>query len=134
MSQGTLFVVSAPSGAGKTSLVRKLRSQVGGLSVSVSHTTRPKRPAETEGVDYFFTLRETFEEMAAAGAFLEYAQVFGNYYGTAHASVENYLSCLRHAKHCHNVYTDGAKMTRKPLPDGCAMPYRKCPTMPNTIT
>jgi len=115
MSQGTLFVVSAPSGAGKTSLVRKLRSQVGGLSVSVSHTTRPKRPAETEGVDYFFTLRETFEEMATAGAFLEYAQVFGNYYGTAHASVETLLSSGKDV--LLEIDWQGARQIKEQMPD-----------------
>jgi guanylate kinase len=92
MSQGILFVVSAPSGAGKTSLVRELRAQVEGFSVSVSHTTRPKRPGETDAVDYFFTRRETFEQMVATGAFLEHAQVFDNYYGTARTTVETALS------------------------------------------
>ncbi len=115
MSQGTLFVVSAPSGAGKTSLVRKLRSQVEGLSVSVSHTTRPKRPAESEGVDYFFTLRETFKEMAAAGAFLECAQVFGNYYGTARATVETLLTLGKDV--LLEIDWQGARQIKEQMPD-----------------
>ncbi len=95
MSQGILFVVSAPSGAGKTSLIKELRNQLEGFSVSVSHTTRPRRPGEVDGVDYVFTRRETFEEMAAAGDFLEYAKVFDNYYGTAYAAVDAVLSSGR---------------------------------------
>jgi len=115
MSQGTLFVVSAPSGAGKTSLVRKLRTQVEGLSVSVSHTTRSKRPAESEGVDYFFILRESFEEMATAGAFLEYAQVFGNYYGTARATVETLLSYGKDV--LLEIDWQGARQIKVQMPD-----------------
>ena len=92
MNRGILFVVSAPSGAGKTSLARQLRTQVEGFSVSVSHTTRSKRPGEADGVDYFFTPREAFEEMVRAGEFLEYAHVFDNYYGTARATVEILLA------------------------------------------
>lgn len=90
--QGILFVVSAPSGAGKTSLVRELRAQVEGFTVSVSHTTRPQRPGERHGVDYFFVDRVAFGQMVAAGDFLEHAQVFGNHYGTARSSVETALS------------------------------------------
>ncbi len=115
MSQGILFVVSAPSGAGKTSLVRLLRTQVKGFSVSVSHTTRPKRPAEADGVDYFFTHRETFEEMAAAGAFLEYAQVFGNYYGTARATVETLLSSGKDV--LLEIDWQGARQIKAQMPD-----------------
>lgn len=92
MSQGVLFVVSAPSGAGKTSLVRELRSQVDGFTVSVSHTTRPQRPGERHGADYFFVDHALFEQMIAAGAFLEHACVFGNYYGTSRVSVEAALA------------------------------------------
>ncbi len=91
MSQGILFVISAPSGAGKTSLVKELRLQMEGFSVSVSHTTRAMRKGELEGVDYYFTHPRAFEEMVSAGEFLEYAEVFGNYYGTAKTTVENVL-------------------------------------------
>jgi len=92
MSQGVLFVVSAPSGAGKTSLVKELLAQVDGISVSVSHTTRHRRPGETDGVDYYFTDSNAFEKMVKEGAFLEYAKVFDNYYGTARTTVETALS------------------------------------------
>ncbi len=89
-SQGTLFIVSAPSGAGKTSLLKRLREELEGVVISVSHTTRPKRPGEVEGKDYFFVSRETFEAMLTQDAFLEHARVFDHYYGTSrHQVVEN---------------------------------------------
>lgn len=91
MSQGTLFVLSAPSGAGKTSLVEALRASVTDFAVSVSHTTRSQRPGEVSGQAYYFVAHEEFERMVAAGEFLEYAKVFGNYYGTARATVESLL-------------------------------------------
>ena len=83
MSRGSLIVLSAPSGAGKTSLVRALRAEVTGLAVSVSHTTRAQRPGERHGEAYFFVDHAEFERMIAAEGFLEYARVFDNYYGTA---------------------------------------------------
>jgi len=92
MTSGTLFVVSAPSGAGKTSLVRELRARTAGITVSVSHTTRPKRPGEQHGREYFFTEPEEFRRMVADDAFLEHAQVFDNHYGTARATVEGCLA------------------------------------------
>ena len=92
MKRGTLFVVSAPSGAGKTSLVRELRARVAGFTVSVSHTTRAQRPGEQHGQDYFFIERAEFERMVADSAFLEYARVFDNYYGTARETVATALA------------------------------------------
>lgn len=92
MHQGTLFVVSAPSGAGKTSLVKELRARLEGFTVSVSHTTRAQRPGERHGQDYFFVARDEFERMQARGEFLEYARVFDNYYGTARSTVEAALA------------------------------------------
>jgi len=86
--RGTLFIFSAPSGAGKTSLVKALLQAMDGIEVSVSHTTRPPRPGEVDGVDYHFVDVPTFEKMVAEGAFLEHARVFDNYYGTARSSVE----------------------------------------------
>ncbi len=83
MSMGTLFTVSAPSGAGKTSLVGALVKSNPEVCVSVSHTTRSMRPGEVEGVNYHFVSRDQFETMLAAGDFLEHAQVFGNLYGTS---------------------------------------------------
>jgi guanylate kinase len=79
---GRLFIVSAPSGAGKTTLVERLVEQVPGLHMSRSYTSRAARPGETDGVDYNFVSRERFEEMISAGEFLEWADVFGNLYGT----------------------------------------------------
>lgn len=85
--RGSLYVVSAPSGAGKTSLVKALIETTPELSVSVSHTTRAIRPGECDGVDYHFVDAETFQELVRKSSFLEHAHVFGNYYGTSRDSV-----------------------------------------------
>ncbi|HUO79459.1 MAG TPA: hypothetical protein VMU00_04895, partial [Steroidobacteraceae bacterium] len=85
--RGRLFVIAAPSGTGKTSLVKALMSEVPALAFSVSHTTRARRPNEVEGRDYHFVSPDEFRAMIAAGAFLEYASVFDNYYGTSLATV-----------------------------------------------
>jgi guanylate kinase len=90
-STGTLFTVSAPSGAGKTSLVNALVEGDKGLRVSVSHTTRPRRPGEQDGVNYHFVDKETFRGMLQRAEFLEHAQVFGNLYGTSQTWVEQQL-------------------------------------------
>ena len=76
MSKGTLYIISAPSGAGKTSLVKELTTDSADIVVSVSHTTRAMRPGEQDGVDYHFVNHETFESMVEQAAFLEHAQVF----------------------------------------------------------
>ncbi|WP_407275913.1 guanylate kinase [Halothiobacillus sp. DCM-1] len=89
---GQLFVVSAPSGAGKTSLIKALRMQQPQLGLSVSHTTRPMRPGEVNGQHYHFVTTEVFRQMRAEGAFIEHAEVFGNYYGTSRAAVEAVLA------------------------------------------
>lgn len=94
-SNGQLLIVSAPSGAGKTSLIKTLLDTTPGLSVSVSHTTRPRRPGEVDGENYFFVDPATFAQMVAARAFLEHAVVFGNCYGTARASVMAALAAGR---------------------------------------
>ncbi|WP_428355653.1 guanylate kinase [Methyloprofundus sp.] len=91
MNKGKLYIISAPSGAGKTSLIKKLVPNLNRLMVSVSHTTRSQRPSEIEGIDYFFTSVDSFKEMINNSDFLEYAQVFDNYYGTAQSSVEQSL-------------------------------------------
>lgn len=91
-TKGTLFTVSAPSGAGKTSLVDGLVANLGGIQVSVSHTTRPKRPGETDGVNYHFIDVAAFEAMLEQHAFLEHARVFDNFYGTSRHWVEETLS------------------------------------------
>jgi len=86
--RGLLFIVSAPSGAGKTTLVERLVEQVPHLTMSRSYTSRAARQGETDGVDYNFVTRERFEAMAAAGEFLEWADVFGNLYGTRAADTD----------------------------------------------
>jgi guanylate kinase len=90
--RGLLFIVSAPSGAGKTTLVERLVEQLPHLRMSRSYTSRPARPGEIDGVDYSFVTRQRFEAMAAAGEFLEWADVFGNLYGTRAADTENILA------------------------------------------
>jgi guanylate kinase len=80
---GILFIISAPSGSGKSTLVNEVRRLVSGLDFSVSYTTRKPRGSEEDGREYYFTTREQFEGMIHAGEFLEWAEVFGNYYGTA---------------------------------------------------
>jgi len=90
--RGQLFIVSAPSGTGKTTLVERLVQCVPGLRMSRSYTSRPARVGEQDGVDYNFITRARFEEMAAAGAFLEWADVFGNYYGTGADDTEAILA------------------------------------------
>jgi guanylate kinase len=92
LASGTLFVVSAPSGAGKTSLVRALLQRDPRVQLSVSHTTRDKRPAEKNGDHYYFVDLPTFESMLAGNEFLEHAQVFGNYYATSRSAVQQLLS------------------------------------------
>ncbi len=89
--QGRLVVISAPSGAGKTTLVRALLSRDPSLRFSVSYTTRPQRPLERHGEDYFFVDVAAFREMIRAGEFLEHAQVFGNYYGTSRQHVQGLI-------------------------------------------
>lgn len=88
---GTLFIISAPSGAGKTTLVKALAADSDTIEVSVSHTTRQSRPGEREGGDYHFISHKRFQEMARAGEFIEYARVFDNYYGTAKSTIETQL-------------------------------------------
>lgn len=92
---GLLFVVSAPSGTGKTTIVERLVHCVPDLGLSRSYTSRSIRPGEINGIDYNFITREQFEAMARAGAFLEWADVFGNYYGTSAADSERELAAGR---------------------------------------
>ena len=90
--RGTLYTISAPSGAGKTSLVTALLEKSTGLQVSISHTTRPKRPGEVDGVNYHFVSKEQFQAMLTQQAFLEHAQVFSNSYGTSRQWVDDTLA------------------------------------------
>ncbi|AFU99704.1 guanylate kinase [Simiduia agarivorans] len=92
MTRGNLYTVSAPSGAGKTSLVQALVDSTPGIRVSVSHTTRAMRPGEVEGVNYHFVSQDTFMEMLGEAQFLEHARVFNNLYGTSKVWVEAQLA------------------------------------------
>ena len=92
MTQGTLYIVSAASGTGKTSLLKELLASSENIAVSVSHTTRPMRDGEENAVHYHFVDKTTFESKIGGGDFLEHAQVFGNYYGTSQSAVEEQLA------------------------------------------
>jgi guanylate kinase len=89
--QGHLYIISAPSGAGKTSLIKALLKSVDRLKVSVSHTTRPRRSNEVDGIDYHYISLEKYQQMLAEDDFLEHAQVFGNQYGTSKKAVEDLI-------------------------------------------
>ncbi|KOR31959.1 guanylate kinase [Achromatium sp. WMS3] len=111
---GNLFVVSAPSGAGKSSLLRALRERYPALQIAVSHTTRLPRPGEHNGLDYHFVDKQTFLEMVGNGEFLEHAQVFDHFYGTSELAVHAML------KQGHSLVLEidwqGAKQVRKRFP------------------
>ncbi len=112
---GTLYIVSAPSGAGKTSLVKALIDSMAQVRVSVSHTTRAMRPGEVDGVNYHFTAREEFVEMLKQGDFLEHAEVFGNLYGTSHSWVKQTLA--KGYDLILEIDWQGAQQVRKLVPD-----------------
>jgi len=113
--RGRLFVIAAPSGAGKTSLVRALMEREPGLRFSISYTTRPQRPAELHGRDYFFVSPDEFERMAAAGEFLEHARVFDNRYGTARRQVDEWLAAGQDL--ILEIDWQGARQVRAALPE-----------------
>lgn len=89
---GTLYIVAAPSGGGKTTLVQHLVKSLDNIEVSISHTTRPRRPSEVEGQHYFFVSEEKFAEMINDNAFIEHARVFDNLYGTSVAQISQRLA------------------------------------------
>ncbi|HTC45436.1 MAG TPA: guanylate kinase [Steroidobacteraceae bacterium] len=113
---GGLFVISAPSGAGKTSLVQALLARNPALTVSVSHTTRPRRATEVEGREYWFVTTAQFQELLARGEFLEHARVFDNFYGTGRATVEALLATGRDV--ILEIDWQGARQVRQSAP-GC---------------
>jgi guanylate kinase len=92
MSLGTLYIVSAPSGAGKTSLLKAVRSKLVGIKVAVSHTTRDPRPGEVDGEHYHFVSKQEFDKIQNNGEFIEFAEVFGNFYGTSQQSINDLLA------------------------------------------
>lgn len=118
-SRGRLFVISAPSGAGKTTLVRALLERDPSLRFSISYTTRPKRSSETHGVDYFFVSVPQFEQMVAAEAFLEHARVFDHWYGTGRAHVEGLLAAGSSV--LLEIDWQGARQVRERAPDSTSV-------------
>jgi len=110
-----LFVISAPSGAGKTSLVKALRERLPGLRVSISHTTRPPRPTEAPGREYYFVTDAEFDRLVAADAFLEHARVFDNQYGTGLDQLKEKLAAGSTV--LLEIDWQGARQVRRALPD-----------------
>ncbi len=116
---GTLYTVSAPSGAGKTSLVNALADKSTTVRVSVSHTSRPMRPGEQDGVNYHFVTETAFQEMASRGVFLEQALVFGNHYGTSQEWVEQQLAAGEDV--VLEIDWQGAEQIRRLRPDSISI-------------
>lgn len=114
-SSGTLYIVSAPSGAGKTSLVTALIKADPRVSVSVSHTTRAMRPGEQHGVNYHFVSHDDFKGLIAKGDFLEHAEVFGNFYGTSRSALQEVLD--RGNDLILEIDWQGAQQVRKLMPE-----------------
>ena len=120
MNTACLFTISAPSGAGKTSLVKALLAKKpDSIVVSVSHSTRQKRPGETDGIDYHFIDIAEFETMVVNDQFIEHARVFDNYYGTARKSVENLLESGRHV--ILEIDWQGARQVKQKMPETVAV-------------
>ena len=119
MSQGTLYIVSAPSGAGKTSLLKEVRSRLPDLTVAVSHTTRAARPGENNGENYHFVGNTEFAEMIDDQQFLEHAGVFGNFYGTSKQAVETLLSAGKDV--VLEIDWQGARQVRETYPDAVSI-------------
>lgn len=114
-SRGQLLIISAPSGAGKTSLIKALVDAETRIEVSVSHTTRPMRPGERDGINYYFVSEAEFLSLRDAGAFFEWAEVFGNFYGTGIAQLEARLA--EGADVILEIDWQGAQQVRRLLPD-----------------
>lgn len=114
MKPGTLFILSAPSGAGKTTLAKALADALPDVAISVSHTTRPKRPGERDGIDYIFVSDAEFLASVEAGEFLEHAQVFGNRYGTSRGAIERLLQQGKDV--ILDIDWQGARAVKKAMP------------------
>ncbi len=117
--RGELFVVSAPSGTGKTTLVKTLTGRDENVVISVSHTTRPRRRGERDGVDYHFVDIAYFRRLIEEGAFLEHARVFGHLYGTSRESVRRELNAKRDV--VLEIDWQGARQIRKRIPDAISI-------------
>ena len=118
-SSGTLYIVSAPSGAGKTSLVTALIKADKRVSVSVSHTTRAMRPGEQHGVNYHFVSHDDFKGLIAKGDFLEHAEVFGNFYGTSRSALQEVLDQGNDL--ILEIDWQGAQQVRKLMPEALSV-------------
>ena len=118
-SSGTLYIVSAPSGADKTSLVTALTQQDQQIRVSVSHTTRAMRPGEIHGVNYHFVVHEEFKALIAQGDFLEHAEVFGNFYGTSRSALQETLD--QGFDLILEIDWQGAQQVRKLMPEALSI-------------
>ncbi len=119
MNKGRLFIFSAASGTGKTSLAKALVEQMPELAFSVSHTTRAPRPGEQHGVHYYFVTPQQFDEMIAADRFLEHARVFGNSYGTSRAVTEN---LMRQGKSViFDIDWQGARAIKEKMPEAVSI-------------
>jgi len=116
---GILFIISAPSGSGKSTLVNQLRSLVSGLEFSVSWTTRGPRGSEQDSREYHFTTRDHFEQMIRNGEFLEYADVFGNYYGTAKSTLSEAFAAGRDL--LLDIDVQGAAQVRAKMPEAVSI-------------
>ncbi|MCU7843768.1 MAG: guanylate kinase [Candidatus Thiodiazotropha sp. (ex Monitilora ramsayi)] len=119
MTRGTLYILSAPSGAGKTSLLKALRERDGALHVSISHTTRSMRPGEEDGLHYHFIDKVRFEEKVEQGDFLEHAEVFGNYYGTDETGVRDQLASGQDT--VLEIDWQGAQQVRRRFPEAVSI-------------
>ena len=115
----TVYIISAPSGSGKSTLVDKVRAIVSGLEFSISYTTRPPRGTEQNGQEYFFVSREEFQEMIRRDEFLEYADVFGNYYGTAKAVLRQ--AEARGKDLLLDIDVQGAEQIKRKLPEAVSI-------------
>jgi len=115
----TVYIISAPSGSGKSTLVNELRKSVDNLEFSISYTTRPPRGSEQDGHEYFFISREEFERLLAEDAFLEHAEVFGNYYGTA----RRFLEGARQRGHdlLLDIDVQGERQVKRKIPDAVSI-------------
>jgi len=115
----TVYIISAPSGSGKSTLVNELRKSVDNLEFSISYTTRPPRGSEQDGHEYFFISREEFERLLAGDAFLEHAEVFGNYYGTA----RRFLHDARQRGHdlLLDIDVQGERQVKQKIPEAVSI-------------
>jgi guanylate kinase len=116
---GILFIISAPSGSGKTTLVDALRQYVPNLDFSISYTTRPPRGSEQDGREYHFISRSRFEEMIENGSFLEHAQVFGYYYGTAKSVLAD--ASVRHHDVLLDIDVQGERQVKRQMPEAVSI-------------